>query len=90
MTMILIMVLLAIVITTAIFWFTKHYEAALCIIMIVGTIVIIYGVMVWWPSFQCEQKVAPSGNECTWDFFAGCQVNIDGRWVPYEKWRVFE
>ena len=90
MTMILIMILMAIVIFTAILWFTEHYEAAGAIIMIVGTIVIIYGVMVWWPSFQCKQKVAPSGNECSWDIFAGCQVKINGQWIPYEKWRVFE
>lgn len=69
---------------------TGNHEVFLYMFMVVVVLALTYGSLIWWPSFECEQKVAPSGYECDWDFFAGCQVNIDGRWVPYEKWRVFE
>ncbi len=80
----------AILVTASVLLVTGNYTAFLYMFMTVATFAIMYGYMIWWPSFVCEQKVSPSGYECTWDFFAGCQVNIDGRWVPYEKWRVFE
>ena len=83
-------IIIAIIVAAIVLLVTGNTEVFLYMFMIIVVLGLVYGCMIWWPSFQCEQKVAPSGYECTWDFFAGCQVNIDGRWVPYEKWRVFE
>lgn len=83
-------IIAAVCVAAVVLLVTGNYTAFLYMFMAVTIFAAIYGSMIWWPSFKCEQKVAPSGYECTWDFFAGCQVNIDGRWVPYEKWRVFE
>lgn len=83
-------IIAAICVAAVVLLVTENTEVFLYMFMVIVVLGLVYGSMIWWPSFQCEQKVAPSGYECTWDFFAGCQVNIDGRWVPYEKWRVFE
>lgn len=83
-------IIIAILVAAMVLLVTGHTEVFLYMFMVIVVLGLVYGSMIWWPSFQCEQKVAPSGYACTWDFFAGCQVNIDGRWVPYEKWRVFE
>lgn len=83
-------IIAAILVAAVVLLVTGNHEVFLYMFVVIGTLALIYGSLIWWPSFECEQKVAPSGYECTWDFFAGCQVNIDGRWVPYEKWRVFE
>lgn len=83
-------IIVAVLVATMVLLVTGHTKVFLYMFMIIVVLGLVYGSMIWWPSFQCEQKVTPSGYECTWDFFAGCQVNIDGRWVPYEKWRVFE
>ena len=83
-------IIAAILVAAMVLLVTGNTEVFLYMFMVIVVLGLVYGSMIWWPSFECEQKVAPSGYECTWDFFAGCQVNIDGRWVPYEKWRVFE
>jgi hypothetical protein len=90
MTIILATVIMAAIIFTIIFWCTEHYKIAGAIIMIFGSIAILYGVTFWWPSFTCEQKVQPSGYECNWTFFTGCQIKVNNQWIPYEKWRVIE
>jgi hypothetical protein len=83
-------IIAAVLVAVVVLLVTGNHAAFLYMFIAVTSFALIYGSMIWWPSFECEQKVAPSGYECTWDLFAGCQVNIDGRWVPYEKWRVFE
>lgn len=83
-------IIAAVCVAAVVLLVTGNSTAFLYMFMAIVTLGLIYGSMIWLPSFQCEQKVAPSGYDCTWDFFAGCQVNIDGRWVPYEKWRVME
>lgn len=83
-------IIAAVCVAAVVLLITGNHKVFLYMFMVIVTLALIYGSLIWWPSFECEQKVAPSGYECTWDFFAGCQVNIDGRWVPYEKWRVFE
>lgn len=83
-------IIAAICVATMVLLVTGNTEVFLYMFMVIVVLALVYGSMIWWPSFECEQKIAPSGYECTWDFFAGCQVHIDGRWVPYEKWRVFE
>ena len=83
-------IIAAVCVAAVVLLITGNHEVFLYMFMVIVTLALTYGSLIWWPSFECEQKVAPSGYECTWDFFAGCQVNIDGRWVPYEKWRVFE
>lgn len=88
--MLLGVLIIAVLVAAIVLLVTGNTEVFLYMFMIIVVLGLVYGSMIWWPSFECEQKVAPSGYECTWDFFAGCQVNIDGRWVPYEKWRVFE
>lgn len=88
--MLLGVLIIAVLVAAMVLLVTGNTEVFLYMFMIIVVLGLVYGSMIWWPSFECEQKVAPSGYECTWDFFAGCQVNIDGRWVPYEKWRVFE
>ena len=88
--MLLAVIIIAVLVAAMVLLVTGNTEVFLYMFMVIVVLGLVYGSMIWWPSFECEQKVAPSGYECTWDFFAGCQVNIDGRWVPYEKWRVFE
>lgn len=88
--MLLGVLIIAVLVAAMVLLVTGNTEVFLYMFMIIVVLGLAYGSMIWWPSFECEQKVAPSGYECTWDFFAGCQVNIDGRWVPYEKWRVIE
>lgn len=88
--MLMDVIIAAVYVAAIVLLFTENTTAFLYMFMAIATIVVIYGSAIRWPSFECEQKVAPSGYECTWDLFAGCQVNIDGRWVPYEKWRVME
>lgn len=83
-------IIAAVCVAAVVLLVTGNYTAFLYMFVAGTLFAVIYGSMVWWPSFECEQKVAPSGYESTWDFFAGCQVRIDGHWVPYEKWRVFE
>lgn len=83
-------IIIAILVAAIVLLVTGNTEVFLYMFMVIVVLGLVYGSMIWWPSFECEQKVAPSGYECTWDFFAGCQMNIDGRWIPYEKWRVFE
>lgn len=88
-----IIILFAIVMSIALL-ITQHQELAqelaLCIIMGLLTIACIYLVMIWFPRFQCEEKVRMSGNDCHWELFTGCQVKVNGQWIPYEKWRSFE
>ena len=83
-------IIIAILVAAIVLLVTGNTEVFLYMFMVIVVLGLVYGSMIWWPSFECEQKVAPPGYECTWDFFAGCQMNIDGRWIPYEKWRVFE
>ena len=77
-----IIILFAIVMSIVL-WITQNQEFALCIACI-------YLVMIWFPRYQCEEKVRMSGNECHWGLFTGCQVKVNGQWIPYEKWRSFE
>ena len=90
MTLICVAILLAAVIFAVVFWLTDHQELALCILTVLGVIVLSYGSLIWYPRFECEQKVEPSGYECMWDYFAGCQIKVNGQWIPYDKWRVVE
>ena len=88
-----IIILFAIVMSIVL-WITQNEELAVCIILglltIACTIAFIYLVMIWFPRFQCEEKVRMSGNDCHWELFTGCQVKVNGKWIPYEKWRSFE
>lgn len=84
-----IIILFAIVMSIVL-WITQYQELAVCIILGLLTIACIYLVMIWFPRFQCEEKVRMSGNDCHWELFTGCQVKVNGQWIPYEKWRIFE
>lgn len=71
-------------------WCTDNKDVAAVILTINATILVSYLLLYKYPQFLCEQTTELSGYECTWDFFAGCQINVKGHWIPYEKWRVVE
>lgn len=90
MATILMIIVLAAIIFALIFWFTGNQEIAGPMFVVLFMFGVLYGTLFWWPSFECEQRLRMSGHECTWDFFAGCQVKVNGQWVPYDKWRVMD
>lgn len=71
-------------------WCTDNKDVAAILLTILAVIIGAYLLLYKYPQFVCEQRTELSGYECTWDFFAGCQINVKGQWVPYEKWRVVE
>lgn len=71
-------------------WCTDNKEVAAVILTIIALCVGSYLLIYQYPKFLCEQRVEPSGYQCMYDFFAGCQINVKGQWVPYDKWRVIE
>lgn len=90
MTFIITLLIIAAIIFSIIFWCTENYEITGFLIFFISGCIFLYGLLVWYPRFECEQKVEPSGYECKWDFFAGCQIYLNGQWIPYEKWRVID
>lgn len=90
MTMLIVAVIMAAIIFALIMWYTGYKEVSACIAGVFILIAIMYGAMIWYPKFLCEQRVEPTGYECNWTFFAGCLIKVNGQWIPYDKWRVIE
>lgn len=90
MEMIITMMFIFGLVTCFVAWCTDNKDVAAVILTIHAVIFGSYLLLYKYPQFVCEQKTELSGYECTWDFFAGCQINVKGQWIPYEKWRVVE
>ena len=90
MTFIIALLIIAAIVFSIIFWVTDNQVISVIIIGTFITILAFYYSFVWLPRFQCEQKVEMSGYECMWELFKGCQVHVNGQWIPYEKWRVID
>lgn len=88
--MITIILLIAVLVACFVCWCTDNEDVAGLLLTVLALIIGAYLLLYKYPQFVCEQKTKLSGYTCTWDFFAGCQVNINGQWTPYEKWRVVE
>lgn len=35
---------------------------------------------------SCNNVAELTGHATRWEVLAGCFIDIDGRWVPYERW----
>jgi hypothetical protein len=46
----------------------------------------IYGLMVW----ECNAKTSGIGYAKRFSVMGGCQIHVDGRWLPLENYRGFE
>lgn len=42
----------------------------------------------WVAKYSCEQHWRDAGFESRFGVFAGCQLYVDGRWIPSEVYRV--
>lgn len=40
--------------------------------------------------YACISKASVQGLEHQWGPFKGCLINVNGRWIDYDKWRVME
>lgn len=38
-------------------------------------------------SESCESKFDASGMEHRYEFMGGCQIKVDGVWIPSDNWR---
>ena len=38
---------------------------------------------------SCYASTSEIGLDAKWDFWAGCRVEEDGKWIPLENWRYF-
>lgn len=66
-------------------------EITINIILAIGLILLILGVFYGLSTlkgWQCEKRGEILGYQVKWTGFTGawCVLNIDGKWIPYEKW----
>lgn len=61
------------------------------VIMFMAFIVaLFYFALVGFPTMQCQEKAEMQGYGYKWDLFTGCMINVDGKWMDYEKWRLMK
>lgn len=71
--------------------FIKEEGEALLII-IIPTIILIIGIIggIKFSEYECQQKANFQELEYHWGFVEGCMVKKDGKWIDYDRYRIFE
>ena len=54
------------------------------------TILVIMAVAVFTPYFTCHSKAKAQDLECQWGILQGCMVNVDGKWIDYDRFRIMD
>lgn len=44
----------------------------------------------FWSSRRCADVQEETGVSTKWSILSGCYVQLDGKWVPEERWRTIK
>jgi len=58
--------------------------------IIVCLIVFLISSGIWISSVMCRTSWEDSGFYSRYKIMAGCQIKVDGRWIPEERYRTIE
>ena len=63
--------------------------------VVAGLVIMVLLAMVMMGAFSpiliadCQNKAQEIGDDWRWLYFGGCQVKLDGKWIPLDNYRYF-